>query len=58
MGVNCVCTRYCKNEIIIDSYRMKELEKKNKNNKKHKINNKNPINISWNTQQRKIREKI
>ena len=27
MGVNCLCTRYCKNEIIVDSFRMKELEK-------------------------------
>ena len=58
MGVNCVCTRYCKNEIIIDSFRMKELEKKNKNDKKYKTNNKNPINISRNTQPRKTRKKI
>ena len=37
MGVNCVCTRYCKNEIIIDSFRMKELEKKIKTKKNIKL---------------------
>ena len=37
MGVNCVCTRYCKNEIIIDSFRMKELEKKIKTTKNIKL---------------------